>query len=936
MPQFPAGTVTFLFTDIQQSTKGWESDAAAARVVVERHLALIRQNVESQGGVHFKTVGDATQSAFATAPQGVAAALHAQRALLGEPWASAEQRPRVRMALHAGTAEPRDGDYLAACLNRLARLLDAAHGEQILLSSTVAGLAREALPEAATLEALGEYRLRDILQPEEIYQLCHPELRQDFPPLNTPGHLPHNLPTHPTPFLGREREVEEITILLLRPEVRLVTLTGPGGVGKTRLGMRVAAEALESFPDGVFLVDLARLTEPNLVASATATALGLREQPGQSLEQTLAEYLRELHILLLFDNFEHVLSAAPLVADLLRSAPGLKVIVTSRARLGLQAEREYRVEPLPIPDQESLPPLAELSTFDAIELFTSRAQALRPDFRLTSENAPVVAEIVCQLDGLPLAIELAAARVKLLSPAALRDRLSRRLSTLTGGARDLPARQQTLRDTIAWSHDLLAQPEKTLFRRLSVFVGGWTLEAAEAVSTVDAGEIVDAFQGVASLIDQSLVDEWPTSDALAAEPRYGMLETIREFASEQLAASGEIIKIERAFEEFLIARAEAAEEGLKGPDQRLWLDRLEAEHDNLRAALGRALERKDGAVALRLAPRLSEFWWGRGYRREGRDWLERTVALAGSVDLAGRAVAEFGLGKFSLDLGDYEAAEAHFGQSLEAHRQLGDTLGEAEVLSALAMIALNRLAYDEARGLGEDALKLARDSGDRRGAATALRILGMIAREQGEYERALGLLEESMALGYALGDAAWTARVASQMGITHRLAGNAEQARHFLNMSRELHTALGNRFALAVIASNSGHLAFDAGDVTRAVALYAEALRHFDSVGDPEGFVEAIEWLAVAAGIRGGADPALRLFGAAAAAREVLQLPPHNESDQKRFASGLDQAMRAAGFGAPSALAAGRMLSLEQARDEALDLARIIGGSADLDPGQPA
>src|SRR5215212_1621280 len=261
MPQFPAGTVTFLFTDIEQSTKGWERDAAAARIVVERHLALIRQSVETHNGVHFKTIGDATQSAFATAPQGVAAALEAQRALLGEPWPSAENRPRVRIALHAGTAEPHDGDYLAACLNRLARLIDAAHGEQILVSSTVAGLARDALPEDVTLETLGEYRLRDILQPEEVFQLCHPALRADFPPLNTPGHLPHNLPAHPTPFLGREREVEEAVALLLQPGVRLVTLTGPGGVGKTRLGMRVAAEALESFPDGAFMVDLARLTD---------------------------------------------------------------------------------------------------------------------------------------------------------------------------------------------------------------------------------------------------------------------------------------------------------------------------------------------------------------------------------------------------------------------------------------------------------------------------------------------------------------------------------------------------------------------------------------------------------------------------------------------------------------------------------------------------
>src|SRR5918995_3626044 len=452
MPQFPSGTVTFLFTDIEQSTKGWERDAAAARVVVERHIALIRQTVESESGVHFKTIGDATQSAFATAPQGVAAALHAQRALLGEPWPSAEQRPRVRMALHAGTAEPRDGDYLAACLNRLARLLDSAHGEQILLSSTIAELASEELPQSVTLKALGEFRLRDILQPEEVFQLCHPSLRADFPPLNTPGHLPHNLPTHPTPFLGREREVEEAVGLLLQPGVRLVTLTGPGGVGKTRLGMRVTAEALEAFPDGAFMVDLARLTDPDLVPSATATTLGLREQPARSITDILRDYLQDRRILLLFDNFEHLLPAATVVADLLAAAPGLKMLTTSRARLGVQAEHEYQVETLPVPDSGVAHPLDKLMAYDAVALFVSRAQALRPDFALTAANAKAIAAIVGQLDGLPLAIELAAARVKLLTPEALLARLRSRL-TLTGGARDLPARQRTLRDTIAWSHD---------------------------------------------------------------------------------------------------------------------------------------------------------------------------------------------------------------------------------------------------------------------------------------------------------------------------------------------------------------------------------------------------------------------------------------------------------------------------------------------------
>jgi predicted ATPase len=488
-----------------------------------------------------------------------------------------------------------------------------------------------------------------------------------------------------------------------------------------------------------------------------------------------------------------------------------------------------------------------------------------------------------------------------------------------------------LRDTIAWSHDLLPPAEKTLFRRLSVFVGGWTLEAADAMAVVDGGEAVDAFQALATLIDQSLVDEWPTPDALANDPRYGMLESIREFAAEQLSASGEIIQAERAFEAFLIRKVEAAEVGLRGPEQALWLDRLHAEHDNLRAVLGRVLERGDGDVAIRLARRLWEFWWIRGYPREGRSWLERALALAGEDDMSARAAAEFGLGKLWLESPNYDTAEVHLRQSLDARRQLGDERGEAEVLSALAMIALNRLAYDQAWMLGEDALKIARDSGDRRSIASAMQILGMIAREQGEYERALELLGESMMLWRSLGDTAWTARVASQKGITHRLAGNVEQAQRLFAVSRELHTELGDRFALGVIASQSGHLAFDAGDIKRAVALYAEALRYFDSIGDPEGVVEVIEWLAVVAAANDEAVPALRLFGAAVAARETLHLP-HVESDEKRFASGLDQATRAAGTAATTALADGRTLSLERARDEALEIAKIATGPIDVDP----
>jgi tetratricopeptide (TPR) repeat protein len=526
---------------------------------------------------------------------------------------------------------------------------------------------------------------------------------------------------------------------------------------------------------------------------------------------------------------------------------------------------------------------------------------------------------------------LAAARVKLLSPEALLARLDRRL-TLTGGARDLPARQRTLRDTIAWSHDLLASEERVLFRRLSVFVGGWILEGAEAVSAVTAEPTIDPIETLAGIVDQSLVDELPKANTAVDESRFGMLETIREFATEQLAASGEMVPVERAFEEFLLRRAEAAEEGLHGPDHLLWLGRLEADHDNLRAAMSRALDRGDGPIALTLALRLWEFWESRGYRREGRTWLERTLALAGTVAARDRAAAEFALGRLSFDLGDYNAAETHYRKSLEARRQFGDAIAEAEVLSALAMIAVNRLAYDEANELGEESLNISRQSGDRRSMASALRVLGMIAREQGQYERALGLLDESMALGRALGNSAWTARIASQMGITHRLAGNAEQAEYLFATSRGIHTELGDRFALGVIACNQGHLAFDAGDISRAIMLYAEALRHFDAVGDSEAFVEAIEWIAVGAAAKGETIPALRLFGAAAASRETLHLPPRLEDDEKRVASGLDQAMRAAGTGAQAALAAGRTLTLEGARDEALELARVGAIPPQVDP----
>jgi predicted ATPase len=585
---------------------------------------------------------------------------------------------------------------------------------------------------------------------------------------------------------------------------------------------------------------------------------------------------------------------------------------------------------MPIPDQRLLPPLAQLSSFDAVELFTSRARALRPDFSLTNENARTVAEIVCRLDGLPLAIELAAARVKILSPEALLDRLDRRLSTLTGGARDLPARQQTLRQTIAWSHDLLPPPEKTLFRRLSVFVGGWTLEAADAMAAVDGEEAVDALQALATLVDQSLVDEWPTPEALADEPRYGMLETIREFATEQLAASGEIIPAERAFEAFLTGRAELAEAGLLGPEQPTWLERLEAEHDNLRAALGRILDRGEGAVALRLAPRLWRFWWLRGYLGEGRSWLERALAAASSADAALRARAEFGLGKLCSDLGDFAAADKHFTSCVELRRKLGDMLGLAETLSARAVVAVNLRAYDQARALGEEALQISRAHGDVRVTGRALHDLGMVVREQGDYARARQLYAESLVAWRGLGDLIWTASAALGLGITHLLDEHPAEAKAPLEEARALYQRLGDRYGLAVVATERGHLARTAGELDQAIGLFGEALSYFGMIGASDAVVYCIECLATLAAERNNPAITLRLIGAAQTARTILDLPPPGDREVRLLAVGLDTARSALGADAEPLLAAGRTLSLEQAREESLRFVASIATSASV------
>jgi predicted ATPase/class 3 adenylate cyclase len=868
----PHGTVTFLFTDIEGSTQLWAHHPQQMGAAVARHEALLREAITAAGGVVFKTVGDAVYAAFASALDAVSAAVAGQRALNTEAWGLSSPL-LIRMALHSGVVEARGGDYLGLPLSRVARLLAAGHGGQILLSLAIAELVREQLPTDVTLRDLGSHRLKDLSLPEQIYQLVAPDLLTDFPPLQTLSAQRTNLPSQPTALIGREREIADVATLLRRADVHLVTLSGPGGTGKTRLALQVAAELLDEFADGVYFVDLAPFSDSNLVATAIAQTLGVKERGGRPLLEELKASLRDRRLLLLLDNFEQVLDAASLIAALRAGAPGLKVLVTSRTVLHLSGEYEYAVPPLALPDRAHLPALEGLTQYAAVRLFIARAQAAQASFAVTNATAPAVAEICHRLDGLPLAIELAAARSKLFPAEALLGRLARGgLAMLSGGARDLPARQQTLRATIAWSYDLLDAAERRLFIRLGVFVGGCTIEAAEAVcgdqrsaigdssAQVESADLQSAtLEGLLSLLDQSLVRQAEVN----GEPRFTMLETIREYALERLEGSGEAQALRERHARHFMALAEAAEPELVGSPQTEWLNRLDVERDNLRTALAwsltdtemrlvlrgsdgsqadKAAERREhgtsspalpisaaaAEVGWRLVAALEDFWHRRGPWSDGRMCVAVALARAPTATVrqqAAHAKALKTAGSIaSYAMGDNTTARACFEESLAIYRALGDKPGIAAVLRNMGSLAWHAQDHIARNALLEESLALCRELDDKAGIAQLLRDLGLTAWSQGDVARATGLLEESLALSRKLNDKARIARALGWLGTVARWHGAYARAIGLLEQSLALSRELGDTRNSAVVLLNLGHAALAQGEYTRAVALLEQSL----------------------------------------------------------------------------------------------------------------
>jgi predicted ATPase len=734
---------------------------------------------------------------------------------------------------------------------------------------------------------------------------------------------PTTLPVQRTAFIGREREATALRQLLSRADVQLVTLTGPGGIGKTRLALHVAADIASEFSGGICFVPLSAVTDPTLIASTIAQALGLRETGNQSSQDSLQEYVRGLDqpMLLLLDNFEHLLSAAPVITQLLTTGPKLKVAVTSQAPLHVYGEHEFPVPPLALPDLNSIPPLEVLSRLPAIALFVERARAVKREFVLSNENAPAVASICARLDGLPLAIELAAARIKLLSPSAMLTRLESRLNLLTGGARDLPTRQQTLRSTVDWSHGLLNAPEQTLFRRLAVFTGGCTLEAVEAVCDTKSDLGLDILDGMASMVDKSLVQQ---AEQVDTETRFPMLSTIREYALERLAESEDESATRRAHAAYyLVLAEEGAEDVVAHPE---WLDRFDLEHDNFRLALDYLIKTGDAEWGLRLGAALFHFWETREHFTEGRDSIARLLALEGTAARPKlRARLSFAAAVLAGEQGDYASARELLEESLETCLELNDKRGVAVALNALALNARDRGDLPTAVLLFERCVEIWKGLGDFADIARALSNLANVTKLQADYARASALYDECLTMFRKAGDGAGVAWTLNYQGDVAREKADLVAARSFCEQSLSEFRQLRDTWGIASTLSDLASLSCDQGNNAEARRLYSESIRMFQQLGHKRGVARALESLAISAAAQSNAVQSLHLAGAAAALRQRLGAPL-TPAEQPRLEKALDFARRTLGNAAGlAAWMEGWAMPVEQAVHQALD------GGADSD-----
>jgi predicted ATPase/class 3 adenylate cyclase len=829
MAELPTGTVTFLFTDIEGSTRLVQELGEGYDAIQRAHHEILRRAIGESGGGEIRTEGDSFFAAFPTATGAVRAAVEAQRALASRGWEHG--RPlRVRMGMHTGEGRAGGDDYVGIDVNRAARIAAAGHGGQVLVSAATGSLVEHELPEGVTLRDLGTHRLKDIAHPERIFDLAIAGLPSEFDALQTLEVRPNNLPLQLTSFVGRQEQIEEAVRLV--GEHRLLTLTGPGGTGKTRLAIAAGSELLPSVRHGAFFVDLSPLLEPDQVCPAVCQAAGVAEEPGTALNDTLLGWLAGKDLLLILDNFEHLLPAAPWVDGLLAAAEGLRVMVTSRTPLGLYGEQEMQIPPLAVPDPERRADLEALGRYEAVSLFVDRARQARSAFRLTEENADAVAEICGRLDGLPLAIELAASRIKVLSPQAIRERLGHSLDLLASSATNIPERQRTLRGAIEWSYDLLEEAERRLVARLSVFAGGAGLEGADAVGNPDGDLGVATIDVLASLVDKSLVRQVETA---AGDPRFVMLETIREYAAERLDLDHDAEATRRRHAEHFLELVREAEPHLIGQDQVVWLDRCDREQANIRAALRWAIDTGELERAQEAAGSLWRLWQQRGRLTEARQVFDDVLNHpSGQGRTRARAKALTGAGGIAWWQGDVTALERSYVEALEIEREHGDASGVANAVANMAYVKAAQMDLEGAGRFTDESLAMFREANDERGVAAALGMKAMQDAMTGQMDSLIATVEEVVAIWRRVEDRFHLANDLILLGLAY---------------------ALARRLADARVA------------VLEALDLYVE-------IDSPVGILTCIFALSYGASWEGRHEEAVRLAGSVDSLQEAIGGPP--------------------------------------------------------------
>lgn len=910
--RLPTGTPTFLLTDVEGSTSLWEEHPEEMSAAMELHSHLIESTVATFKGAlpPEQGEGDSAVASFSNAKDAVKCGLALQLGLFSARWPEGATL-RVRMALHTGEAELVNGNYRGPTLNRCARLRDTAHGGQIVMSEATCAIVRSQLSSPVTILDLGLHRLRGLVEPERVFQLCHPDLPQAFPPLRSLEVASNNLPTQLTSFVGREQEMAEVKELLASS--RLVTLVGPGGVGKTRLAHEVASELLDEYSDGVWLVQLESISDPELVPQAISLQLGVREESERSLTRTIIDYLKPKDLLLLLDNSEHVLATCAGMAEtLLRFCPKLKILATSREQLGIAGEIAWSVPSLSVPKPTAELTLEELANSEAVKLFMERARTARPGFTFSDDDVGSLSSIARQLDGIPLAIELAAARMKAFSLNEINERLTDRFRFLTAGVRSALPRHQTLQALVDWSYDLLTEPERALFRRLSVFHRGFSLQAAESVAS--SAELDDAqiLHNLVALVDKSLV----VAEELCGETRYRILETLREYGLTKLASSGEAEATLGKHLQWFLSIAELAEARRHGPGS-VWLDRLELDNENLRAALDWAIREGHTEEALRLAGALTWFWFFRGYWTEGRRWVEACLGLPGEVSPAVRAKALYAAAGFADSQGDRAAARSLWETQLDIVRRIGDeraaavtlvNLGDSlfrsgDLLRALELVRegdaifrrtsnMSELAtslcllgsievdlghYDQAANHLEEGLRLASNE---RAKSLLLAARGYLMESRGEYRPARSDFEESLSIASGLGH-----QVAGDSllgcGRVAEAMGDYEVARGYYEEARALSEKLGGKYEIARSLFHLGVFAHNTGELDEAERLLKECLELIDGGEDRRAIAQSLLWLSRIRKIKGDHSEAQRLLERAHALAR--------ESESERIAAECEQ-----------------------------------------------